>query len=842
MADDKKPKDVVPVDRTGMVNPGDDFDRIETVDLQVEMARSYLDYAMSVIVGRALPDVRDGLKPVHRRVLYAMYDAGYRPDKGYYKSSRIVGDVMGNYHPHGDTAIYDTVVRLAQHWSLRYPLVDGNGNFGSPGNDPAAAMRYTEARLSPIAMEMMRDIDEDTVNFSPNYDGRSQEPDVLPSRFPNLLVNGSAGIAVGMATNIPPHNLREITEGVIYALKNPDIKPEELLNELLKIVKGPDFPTKALIVGRTGIEEAYRTGRGSITMRAVVQVEEINKRTCLVVSELPYQVNPDNLALKIAELVKDGKIKGIADVRDEGNERLGQRLVIVLQNSAIPKVILNNLYKQTQLQDTFGANMLALVDGVPRTLRLDEFIKFYIEHQVEVIIRRTKYRLAEKEKRAHILQGYLKALDALDAVIALIRASTTPEEARTGLMKLLDVDEVQANAILDMQLRRIAALERQKINDEYNGLMSDIVELNEILASEAKQRQIIVSELTDLTAKYGDERRTQIVASEGDFSAEDLIPDQDVVVTITRGGYAKRTNADLYKSQRRGGRGVKGAALKQDDVVDHFFVASTHDWLLFFTNQGRVYRAKVHELPDAGRDARGQHVANLMAFKPEELIAQVLSFKDYTASPYLVLATKSGLVKKTPLTEYDSPRTGGLIAISLKPGDEVVSAALVNKGDELLLVSKKAMSLRFAADDESLRPMGRSTSGVIGMKFRTDDELLTMARIDSQTATSFVFTATDGGYGKKTPLDEYRLQGRGGIGIKAAKIDENSRGSLVSALVLADTDEILAITSAGTVMRTPAAEVRQTGRDSMGVRLVNLDEGVALVSVTQNQEDEISAK
>jgi len=842
MAEDKTPKDINQVDRTGMANPGDDFDRVETVDLQVEMARSYLDYAMSVIVGRALPDVRDGLKPVHRRVLYAMYDAGYRPDKGYYKSSRIVGDVMGNYHPHGDTAIYDTVVRLAQHWSLRYPLVDGNGNFGSPGNDPAAAMRYTEARLSPIAMEMMRDIDEDTVNFSPNYDGRSQEPDVLPSRFPNLLVNGSAGIAVGMATNIPPHNLREITEGVIYSLNNPDLKPEQLLNELLKIVKGPDFPTKALIVGRTGIEEAYRTGRGSVTMRAVVQVEEINKRTCLVVSELPYQVNPDNLALKIAELVKDGKIKGIADVRDEGNERLGQRLVVVLQSSAIPKVVLNNLYKQTQLQDTFGANMLALVDGVPRTLRLDEFIKFYIQHQVEVIIRRTKYRLAEKEKRAHILQGYLKALDALDAVIALIRASTTPEEARTGLMKLLDVDEVQANAILDMQLRRIAALERQKINDEYNGLMADIVELNEILASEAKQRQIIISELTDLTAKYGDERRTQIVASEGDFSAEDLIPDQDAVVTITRTGYAKRTNADLYKSQRRGGRGVKGAALKQDDVVDHFFVASTHDWLLFFTNQGRVYRAKVHELPDAGRDARGQHVANLMAFKPEETIAQVLSIKDYTASPYLVLATKFGLVKKTPLTEYDSPRSGGLIAISLKPGDEVVSAALINKGDEILLVSKKAMSLRFAADEESLRPMGRSTSGVIGMKFRADDELLTMARIDSQTADAFVFTATDGGYGKKTPIDEYRLQGRGGIGIKAAKIDENSRGSLVSALVLSNSDEILAITSAGTVMRTPAAEVRQTGRDSMGVRLVNLDEGVALLSVTQNREDEISAK
>ena len=818
-----------------------DFDRVEKVDLQVEMARSYLDYAMSVIVGRALPDARDGLKPVHRRVLYAMFDAGYRPDKGYYKSSRIVGDVMGNYHPHGDTAIYDTVVRLAQPWSLRYPLVDGNGNFGSPGNDPAAAMRYTEARLAPIAMEMMRDIDEDTVNFSPNYDGRSQEPDVLPSRFPNLLVNGSAGIAVGMATNIPPHNLREIGEAVIYSLEHPDMAPADLLTHLLTIVKGPDFPTRALIVGRGGIEDAYRTGRGSITMRAVVNIEEINKRTCLVITELPYQVNPDNLALKIAELVKDGKIKGIADVRDEGNERLGQRLVIVLQSSAIPKVVLNNLYKQTQLQDTFGANMLALVDGVPRTLRLDEFIKYYIEHQIEVIVRRTKFRLIEKEKRAHILKGYLKALDALDAVIALIRASKTPEEARTGLMKLLDVDELQANAILDMQLRRIAALERQKINDEHEELMADIVELNAILASEAKQRTIIKSELTDLVAKYGDDRRTQLVASEGDFSAEDLIPDQDVVVTITRSGYSKRTSADLYKSQRRGGRGVKGAALKQDDVVDHFFVASTHDWLLFFTNQGRVYRAKVHELPDAGRDARGQHVANLMAFKPDEQIAEILSFKDYNAAPYLVLATKGGLVKKTPLTEYDSPRTGGLIAISLKPGDEVVSASLVDDGDELLLVSKKGMSLRFAVGDESLRSMGRSTSGVIGMKFRSGDQLLTMSRVNAQSSQgAFVFTATDGGYGKKTPIDEYRLQGRGGIGIKAAKIDENSRGSLVSALVLFDSDEILAITSAGTVMRTPANEVRQTGRDSMGVRLVNLDEGTTLLSVTRNSEDEIS--
>jgi DNA gyrase subunit A len=697
-------------------------------------------------------------------------------------------------------------------------------------------MRYTEARLSPIAMEMMRDIDEDTVNFVPNYDGRSQEPVVLPSRFPNLLVNGSAGIAVGMATNIPPHNLREISQAVFFALENPDMPSDQMLNEMIKIVKGPDFPTKALIVGRTGIEEAYRTGRGSITMRAVVSVEEINKRTCLVVTELPYQVNPDNLALKIAELVKDGKIKGIADVRDEGNERLGQRLVIVLQNTAIPKVILNNLYKQTQLQDTFGANMLALVDGVPRTLRLDEFIKFYIEHQVEVIVRRTKYRLAEKEKRAHILQGYLKALDALDAVIALIRASTTPEEARTGLMKLLSVDEIQANAILDMQLRRIAALERQKINDEYDGLMADIVELNAILASESKQREIIKTELEDLVAKYGDERRTQLVASEGDFSAEDLIPDQDVVVTITHGGYSKRTNADLYKSQRRGGRGVKGAALKQDDIVDHFFVASTHDWLLFFTNEGRVYRAKVHELPDAGRDARGQHVANLLAFKPEERIAEVMWFKSYDAAPYLVLATKNGLVKKTALSEFDSPRSGGLIAITLKPGDEVVAAALVDKDDELLLVSKKAMSLRFTSDDESLRPMGRSTSGVIGMKFRKGDNLLAMAAISSDNK-NYVFTATDGGYAKRTKLEEYRSQGRGGIGVKAAKIDEDSRGVLVGAMIVQESDEILAISSAGTVMRTPLTQIRETGRDTLGVRLVNLDAGISVVSVTRLVDD-----
>ena len=818
-------------------------DRVEAVDLQVEMARSYLDYAMSVIVGRALPDIRDGLKPVHRRVLYAMYDAGYRPDKGYYKSSRIVGDVMGNYHPHGDGAIYDTLVRLAQHWSLRYPLVDGNGNFGSPGNDPAAAMRYTEARLAPLAMEIMRDIDEDTVDFIPNYDGRSQEPVVLPSRFPNLLVNGSAGIAVGMATNIPPHNLREICSAVQWSLDNPEAKPEEALEAMLGLVKGPDFPTRGLIVGRKGIEEAYRTGRGSITMRAVIEVEEINKRTCLVVTELPYQVNPDNLALKIAELVKDGKIKGIADVRDEGNERLGQRLVIVLRNDAVAKVVINNLYKQTQLQDSFGANMLALVDGVPRTLRLDEFVRYYIEHQIEVIVRRTKYRLAEKEKRAHILSGYLKALDALDAVIALIRKSADSEEARAGLMKLLGVDEIQANAILDMQLRRLAALERQKIIDEYNELMADIKELTAILKSPVKQREIIKSELHDVAEKYGDDRRTQIVAGDTDMSVEDLIPDQDVVVTITRGGYSKRTKADLYRAQKRGGKGVKGAALKQDDIVEHFFTASTHDWLLFLTNQGRVYRAKVHELPDAGRDARGQHVANLLAFKPDETIASVIAIKDYQSLPYLVIATRGGIVKKSALTEYDSNRTGGLIAISLKDGDEVVSASAITSTDELLLISKKGMSLRFTADDESLRPMGRSATGVIGMKFRKDDELLTMSAISqNDDATKkdpekFVLTATDGGFGKRTSLNEYRSQGRGGIGVKAAKIDENSRGVLVGAIVVSESDEILAITSSGSVIRTDVEQVRETGRDTMGVRLVNLDDGITVVSLAKVSDE-----
>ncbi|MDD1056968.1 DNA gyrase subunit A [Streptomyces cocklensis] len=808
------------------------------------MQRSYLDYAMSVIVSRALPDVRDGLKPVHRRVLYAMYDGGYRPEKGFYKCARVVGDVMGTYHPHGDSSIYDALVRLAQPWSMRMPLVDSNGNFGSPGNDPAAAMRYTECKMMPLSMEMVRDIDEETVDLQDNYDGRNQEPTVLPARFPNLLINGSAGIAVGMATNIPPHNLREVADGAQWCLANPDATPEELLDALMERIKGPDFPTGALVVGRKGIEDAYRTGRGSITMRAIVAVEEIQNRQCLVVTELPYQTNPDNLAQKIADLVKDGKIGGIADVRDETSSRTGQRLVIVLKRDAVAKVVLNNLYKHTDLQTNFGANMLALVDGVPRTLSLDAFIRNWVNHQVEVIIRRTRFRLRKAEERAHILRGLLKALDAIDEVIALIRRSDTVEVAREGLMGLLDIDEIQANAILEMQLRRLAALERQKIIAEHDELQAKINEYNAILASPEKQRQIISEELQAIVDKFGDDRRSKLVPFDGDMSIEDLIAEEDIVVTISRGGYVKRTKTEDYRSQKRGGKGVRGTKLKQDDIVDHFFVTTTHQWLLFFTNKGRVYRAKAYELPDAGRDARGQHVANLLAFQPDERIAQILAIKDYQAAPYLVLATKSGLVKKTALKDYDSPRSGGVIAINLREAegevggiagsDELIGAELVSADDDLLLVSRKAQCIRFTASDDALRPMGRATSGVKGMSFREGDELLSMNVVRTGT---FVFTATDGGYAKRTAVDEYRVQGRGGLGIKAAKIVED-RGSLVGALVVEETDEILAITLSGGVIRTRVNEVRETGRDTMGVQLINLGKRDAVVGIARNAEAE----
>ncbi|GGP03121.1 DNA gyrase subunit A [Nonomuraea glycinis] len=815
------------------VNTTPPADRIEPVDIQSEMQRSYMDYAMSVIVSRALPDVRDGLKPVHRRVLYAMYDGGYRPDRGYFKCARVVGDVMGSYHPHGDTSIYDALVRLAQHWSLRYPLVDGQGNFGSPGNDPAAAMRYTECKLAPIAMEMLRDIDKDTVNFRPNYDGKSQEPDVLPARFPQLLVNGSGGIAVGMATNIPPHNLREVAGAVKWCLENPEADDEELLEASMRLVRGPDFPTKALIVGRRGIEDAYRTGRGSITMRAVVEVEEDGKgRQALVVTELPYQVNPDNLALKIAELVREGKLSGIADVRDESSSRVGQRLVIVLKRDAVAKVVLNNLYKHTQLQDTFGANMLALVDGVPRTLPLDQFIRHYVAHQIEVIVRRTRYLLRKAEERAHILRALLKALDRLDDVIALIRGSESASHAQQGLMSMLTIDEIQAQAILDMQLRKLAALERQAIQDEYEHLMTQIAEYNAILASEARQREIVNEELGEIVAKFGDERRTEIIAHDGDMSIEDLIAEEEVVVTITRGGYAKRTKTDLYRAQKRGGKGVRGAQLRQDDIVDHFFVTTTHHWLLFFTNKGRVYRVKAYELPDAGRDARGMHLANLLAMQPDETVMEVLAMRDYEVAPYLVLATRSGLVKKTRLSEYDSPRTGGLIAINLRDDDEVIGARLVSEEDDLLLVSRNAQSIRFTATDDALRPMGRATSGVIGMRFLDGDELLAMNRLADGHD---VLIATEAGYAKRTPVEQYPVQGRGGKGVLTAKI-VSARGKLIGAVMVNPEDEVFAITSAGGVIRTSAGEIKQSGRQTMGVRLMNLAEGDSVVALARNAE------
>jgi DNA gyrase subunit A len=808
-------------------------DRVEQVDLQTEMQRSYLDYAMAVIVGRALPDVRDGLKPVHRRVLYAMFDGGYRPERSFNKCARVVGEVMGQYHPHGDMAIYDALVRLIQDWTMRYPLALGQGNFGSPGNDGAAAPRYTETKMAPLAMEMVRDIDEETVDFQDNYDGKNQEPTILPSRFPNLLVNGSSGIAVGMATNIPPHNLREVADGVQWYLANPGANREELLEALIQRIKGPDFPTGAQILGHKGIEDAYRTGRGSITMRAVVNVEEIQGRTCLVVTELPYQANPDNLAIKIAELVKDGKIAGIADLRDETSGRTGQRLVVVLKRDAVAKVVLNNLYKHTQLQDNFGANMLAIVDGVPRTLSLDAFIRHWVTHQLDVIVRRTRYRLRKAEEEAHILRGLLKALDMLDEVIALIRASSTTEEAREGLMGLLEIDELQARAILDMQLRRLAALERQKIQDRHAELEVAITEFNRILASEEVQRGIVSTELQEITDKYGDERRTQIMLGyDPNMSMEDLIPEEEVVVTITRGGYVKRTRSDNYRQQHRGGKGIKGAQLRGDDVVEHFFVTTTHHWLLFFTNLGRVYRAKAYELVEAGRDAKGQHVANLLAFQPDERIAQVQDLRDYQQEPYLVLATKNGLVKKTRLEDYDTNRSAGVIAINLRDGDELVSAQLVSETDDLLLVSRKGQSIRFTATDEALRPMGRATSGVTGMKFRGTDELLAASVV---TDNSFVFIVTEGGYAKRTAVEEYRLQGRGGLGIKVAKLVED-RGDLVGALIVQEDDEVLVVMSGGKVVRSAVAEVPAKGRDTMGVIFAKPDKNDRIIEVARNTE------
>ncbi|GAT08565.1 intein-containing DNA gyrase subunit A [Mycolicibacterium novocastrense] len=1236
--------------------PGDEAgDRIEPVDIQQEMQRSYIDYAMSVIVGRALPEVRDGLKPVHRRVLYAMFDSGFRPDRSHAKSARSVAETMGNYHPHGDASIYDTLVRMAQPWSLRYPLVDGQGNFGSPGNDPPAAMRYcvtgdalvrlpfgqsvrirdvvagarsssdnaidlkvldrhgdpvvadklfhsgehetytvrtaegyevtgtanhpllclvdvggvptllwklteeirpgdhvvlqrtpptefgpadwqdafealllgafisegfvsenragfnnldreffnavltaydtivggpryvssrtiasgsllheldvhnltalkksrlgelvgqrsadkavpewlwkapaavkrvflqalfegdgscsalprntiqvsystrsgrlakdiqqmllefgvisrryvhatgehkvvltsraqaelfaaqigfggikqaklqglldalpqaaagrdgdyvpglaqfvrkhsgsrwvdkdwlnrhnidrlsrwqrdgaeilgriadpdvraiaqeltdgrfyyarvasvtdsgvqpvyslrvdtddhsfitngfvshnTEARLTPLAMEMLREIDEETVDFIPNYDGRVQEPTVLPSRFPNLLANGSGGIAVGMATNIPPHNLRELADAVYWCLENFEADEEATLAAVTERVKGPDFPTSGLIVGSQGISDMYTTGRGSVRMRGVVEIEEDSRgRTGIVITELPYQVNHDNFITSVAEQVRDGKLAGISNIEDQSSDRVGLRIVIEIKRDAVAKVVLNNLYKHTQLQTSFGANMLAIVDGVPRTLRLDQLIRHYVNHQLDVIVRRTRYRLRKANERAHILRGLVKALDALDEVIALIRASETVDVARQGLIELLDIDDIQAQAILDMQLRRLAALERQRIVDDLAKIEAEIADLEDILAKPERQRAIVRDELKEIVDKYGDDRRTRIVAADGEVADEDLIAREDVVVTITETGYAKRTKTDLYRSQKRGGKGVQGAGLKQDDIVNHFFVCSTHDWILFFTTQGRVYRAKAYELPEASRTARGQHVANLLAFQPEERIAQVIQLKTYEDAPYLVLATRKGLVKKSRLVDFDSNRSGGIVAVNLRDGDELVGAVLCSADDDLLLVSAKGQSIRFSATDEALRPMGRATSGVQGMRFNTDDELLSLNVVRPDT---YLLVATSGGYAKRTAIDEYPVQGRGGKGVLTIQFDKR-RGNLVGALIVDDDTELYAITSGGGVIRTAARQVRKAGRQTKGVRLMNLGEGTTLIAIARNAEE-----
>jgi DNA gyrase subunit A len=1235
--------------------PGDEAgDRVEPVDIQQEMQRSYIDYAMSVIVGRALPEVRDGLKPVHRRVLYAMFDSGFRPDRGHAKSARSVAETMGNYHPHGDSSIYDTLVRMAQPWSLRYPLVDGQGNFGSPGNDPPAAMRYcltgdalvrlpfgqsvrigdvvpgatpdtdnevelkvldrhgdpvvadhlfhsgdhqtytvrtaegyevtgtanhpllclvdvggvptllwklieeirpddhvvlqrtppvefgpaewhdvmealllgafisegfvsakragfnnldrdyfdmvvgaydavvggrryvssrsiasgstlheldihnlselrntrlgglcgqrsadklvpewlwhspaavkrvflqalfegdgscsalprntiqisyntiserlakdvqqmllefgivcrryrravgeykvvitnraqaelfasrvgfggakqgklvdilstmppcagmdgdhvpglgrfirnhcgsrwvdkdwlnrhnvdrierwrtrgaeilshiadpdvraiatdltdgrfyyakvagvgdagvqpvyslrvdtddhafltngfvshnTEARLTPLAMEMLREIDEETVDFIPNYDGRVQEPTVLPSRFPNLLANGSGGIAVGMATNMPPHNLRELAEAVFWCLENHDADEEATLAAVCERVKGPDFPTYGLIVGSQGIHDAYTTGRGSIRMRGVVEIEEDSRgRTLLVITELPYQVNHDNFITSIAEQVRDGKLAGISNIEDQSSDRVGLRIVVEIKRDAVAKVVLNNLYKHTQLQASFGANMLSIVDGVPRTLRLDQLIRYYVVHQLDVIVRRTTYRLRKANERAHILRGLVKALDALDEVIALIRASQTVDIARAGLIELLDIDDIQAQAILDMQLRRLAALERQRIVDDLAKIEAEIADLEDILAKPERQRAIVHDELAELVEKYGDDRRTRIIPADGDVADEDLIAREEVVVTITETGYAKRTKSDLYRSQKRGGKGVQGAGLKQDDIVAHFFVCSTHDWILFFTTQGRVYRAKAYDLPEASRTARGQHVANLLAFQPEERIAQVIQIRGYEDAPYLVLATKNGLVKKSKLTDFDSNRSGGIVAINLRDNDELVGAVLCSAEEDLLLVSANGQSIRFSATDEALRPMGRATSGVQGMRFNEDDRLLSLNVIQEGT---FLLVATAGGYAKRTAIEEYPVQGRGGKGVLTVQYDRR-RGRLVGALIVDDDSELYAITSGGGVIRTAARQVRKAGRQTKGVRLMNLGEENTLLAIARNAEE-----
>ena len=807
--------------------------RIEPVDLEDEIQRSYLDYSMSVIVGRALPDVRDGLKPVHKRILWAMLEAGYRPDRPHRKCAAVIGDVLKKYHPHGDQSVYDALVRMAQDWSLRSPLVDGHGNFGSVDGDPAAAYRYTEARLAPMAMELLRDIDSETVDFVPNFDGYEQQPVVLPSRFPNLLVNGAGGIAVGMATNIPPHNLGEVIDGVVHYLDNPESTPDDLM----KFIKGPDFPTGATIMGRQGVRDAYETGRGSLRVRAVTQIEESSSgKSKIVVTELPYQVNKARLAEKIAELVKLQKLKDIADLKDESN-REGMRLVIETKRGANPHVVLNQLYKHTQLQESFGVIMLALVDGVPRTLNLAEMVGYYVDHQVDVVTRRTRYDLRKAEERDHIVLGLLIALDHLDEVIKIIRGSQDADAARTSLMKRFKLSEIQANHILDMPLRRLTKLARTELEKEHEELLERIEYLNSLLNDPVKLRAVIKEELLEIRKKHADSRRTSIRAEDGDFDVEDLIAEEDVVITVSRAGYVKRLPMDSFKRQGRGGKGVRGQNLKEEDVVKHVFTTTTHHWMLFFTTKGRVYRVKAHEIPESGRTARGMYAANLpgVALDGDEKISAVIDLKEYSEGRYLLFATRNGIVKKTALPEYDSPRTG-LIAINLRDDDELIDVKFTEGEDEVMLVSRKGQAIRFK--EALARPMGRSTGGVIGMRLAEDDRVLAVGLVSEGEE---LISVTEQGYGKRSKLSDYPTKGRGGKGVIGHQLTDKT-GLLAGAYIGTKDLDMFVISSSGQVVRVPADQIRRVGRASQGVRTMRVEDGATVVAlapvITQMDEED----
>ncbi|MDR7319681.1 DNA gyrase subunit A [Brevibacillus nitrificans] len=804
--------------------------RFPKVDISQEMKESFISYAMSVIVSRALPDVRDGLKPVHRRILYAMHDMGLTPDKAFRKSANTVGEVMANYHPHGDSSIYEAMVRMAQDFNMRYMLVEGQGNFGSVDGDPAAAMRYTESRFSKIALELLRDIDKETVNFVPNYDGRKEEPAVLPSRFPNLLVNGSGGIAVGMATNIPPHNLTEVIDGVTAMIDNPNIT----IPELMRIVKGPDFPTAGEILGYSGIRRAYETGRGSIIMRAKTLIEEEKGKPRIIVTEIPYQVNKARLVEKIAELVREKKIEGITDLRDE-SDRKGMRIVMELRRDVIPKVVLNNLFKHTQMQTTFGVNMLALVNGRPRVLNLRDMLFYYLEHQREIIRRRTEYDLKQAEARAHILEGLRIALDHIDEIISLIRASQTTEEARDGLMTNFSLSYEQAQAILDMRLQRLTGLEREKIENEYQELMARIAELRSILADEGKIYGIIRDELEEIKEKFGDDRRTIITVDENHIEDADLIPEEDVVITLTHDGYIKRLPVSTYRAQKRGGRGIQGLGTKDDDFVEHLYITNSHDYIMFFTSKGKVYRLKGFEIPDLSRTAKGTPIINLIQIEKGERVSAVIPVKEFDQERFLFFATKKGIIKKTTLESYENIRKGGLIAVNLREDDELIGVRLTDGNQEIIMGTKNGMSVRYKESD--VRTMGRNATGVKGITLDDDDDVIDM---DVIKPNAEVLIVTANGYGKRTPVDEYRIQSRGGKGIKTHNVTERS-GHVVGLKVVEPEEDLMIITTSGIIIRTEMKGISVMGRYTQGVKLIRLGENEQVGSVAKcppNDEDE----